>query len=80
MSLMSHADFAQYQQAFNTFIDCARSTLSKEACGVEWSHAVAGLLAKGASAEEAAQGAAYYADMLRTNGGRSKYCEAAKTA
>jgi glyoxylase-like metal-dependent hydrolase (beta-lactamase superfamily II) len=71
------AQFALYRRAFESFIDCSNSARPKEECGADWTSSVGPLLAPGLDeAQRAKKIAAYYVDMLRANGGRSKYCEA----
>lgn len=80
--VMSRADLSQYHHAFDSFIECARSQREKKECASEWSQAVAKFLPQpnGAAEAQEQEGAAYYTDMLRANGGQSKYCEAPKKA
>ena len=74
---MTQMQFLLYRQAFETFIDCANSATAKEECASRWAGSVQPLLAPNSQEGQQAKGtAAYYVDMLRANGGRSKYCEA----
>lgn len=74
---MSQMQFLLYRQAFETFIDCANSATAKEECASRWASSVQPLLTPNSQEGRQAKGTAgYYVDMLRANGGRSKYCEA----
>ena len=74
---MSRAQFARYRQAFDAFISCAGSTRAKDECASEWAQGARSLLDPGPhEIQRAQQMAEYYVDMLRANGGRSKYCGA----
>jgi glyoxylase-like metal-dependent hydrolase (beta-lactamase superfamily II) len=75
-SPMSRAQFSSYRQEFGSFIACANSNLAKAECAAQWSQAVASLLGQDPREMQRARGMAeYYVDMLRANGGRSKYCQ-----
>jgi glyoxylase-like metal-dependent hydrolase (beta-lactamase superfamily II) len=73
---MTHPQFLLYRQAFETFIDCSHAATPKEECASRWANSIQPLLAPnlpmGRGAKETA---IYYVDMLRANGGRSKYCQ-----
>jgi len=72
---MSHPQFVQYRQAFETFIDCARSAAPKRECATVWANSVQPLLGPDSRAlRGASETATYYVDVLRANGGHSKYC------
>ena len=72
---MTHAQFLLYREAFGAFIDCAASATPKDKCASHWANSVQPLLAQGSQeGQRAKEIAAYYVDMLRANGGRSKYC------
>ncbi len=74
---MSHPQFDAYRQAFETFVDCAHSTTPKEECAAGWASSVQSLQAASLpSGPGALSMAAYYVDLLRANGGRSRYCQA----
>jgi glyoxylase-like metal-dependent hydrolase (beta-lactamase superfamily II) len=74
---MTYTQFLLYRQAFEAFIDCANSTALKEECATHWTNSIQPLLAPNSQEGQQANGTAgYYVDMLRANGGRSKYCEA----
>jgi glyoxylase-like metal-dependent hydrolase (beta-lactamase superfamily II) len=74
---MAPADVARYRQAFEAFIVCAHSTRSKDSCATSWIEDVRALPAHDAMALERAKVmSANYVELLRTNGGRSKFCEA----
>ncbi|MFO1400179.1 MAG: MBL fold metallo-hydrolase [Steroidobacteraceae bacterium] len=73
------AQFAQYRAAFDAFIGCAASARGRDACATEWAASVRGLLeAPDTEFERARSMSAYYVDLLRAGGGRSRYCEAPK--
>jgi endo-alpha-1,4-polygalactosaminidase (GH114 family) len=73
---MTRAQLAIYRQAFDSFIACSNSARLKDECAASWAHDVDPLLTDDDRKTESAQTtAAYYVDLLRTNGGRSKYCE-----
>lgn len=79
--LMTPADVATYRRAFESFLDCAVSPDTPEVCATGWVEAVKSLLATDAqSVDRARSMATDYVAMLRANGGRSKYCEAAAGA
>ena len=74
---MTQMQFLLYRQAFETFIDCANSAALNEECAAHWARSVQPLLTPDSQEGQRAKGTArYYVDMLRANGGRSKYCEA----
>ncbi|MBP2161728.1 MULTISPECIES: MBL fold metallo-hydrolase [Asticcacaulis] len=74
---MTRAQFATYRTAFDSFIDCARSTQDKARCAGDWAKATETLGAPEApdNARTIAM-AEYYVDTLRSNGGNSKFCKA----
>ncbi len=69
---MSHAQFLLYRREFEALIDCSNSRAPKEECAVRWADSIRPLLTS--DSQHAQETAAYYIDMLRANGGRSKYC------
>ena len=74
---MTRAQFANYSQAFGALIGCANSSVAKTECASQWTAAVQPLLDANPKEPQRATGmAAYYVDLLRANGGRSKYCGA----
>jgi glyoxylase-like metal-dependent hydrolase (beta-lactamase superfamily II) len=74
---MSRAQFSIYQQEFAAFIACSNSSRAKAECAAQWSRGVGSLLGEDPREMQLARGMAeYYVDMLRANGGRSKYCKA----
>ncbi|HEV7612377.1 MAG TPA: MBL fold metallo-hydrolase [Steroidobacteraceae bacterium] len=74
---MSHAQVLLYRQEFEALIDCSNSPAPKEECARRWADSIRPLLGSSSAERQRAQEtAAYYIDMLRANGGRSKYCEA----
>jgi glyoxylase-like metal-dependent hydrolase (beta-lactamase superfamily II) len=74
---MVRAQFSIYRQAFDSFVACSTSTRLKDECAADWAHDVDPLLADDLRKTDSAKAtAAYYVDVLRANGGRSKYCEA----
>jgi glyoxylase-like metal-dependent hydrolase (beta-lactamase superfamily II) len=73
---MVRAQFLVYRQAFDSFVACSNSARLKDECAAAWAHDVGPLLPDDPRGKENARAtAAYYDDLLRTNGGRSKYCE-----
>ena len=73
---MGRAQLSIYRQAFDSFVACAKSARLKEECAAAWAHDVGPLLPDDSRQTQSAQAtAAYYVDLLRANGGRSKYCE-----
>jgi glyoxylase-like metal-dependent hydrolase (beta-lactamase superfamily II) len=73
---MTHDQFVLYQQTFVSFIDCSRSAIPKEECATRWTSSIQPLLGPNAADGQRIQRTAmYYVDMLRANGGQSKYCE-----
>lgn len=69
--------FLLYRQAFESFITCSNSERPAGDCATDWANAVQPLLpADPAELRRAQSMAAYYAGLLRANGGRSRYCEA----
>ncbi len=72
---MSRRDVDLYRSAFNAFIDCAGGTGDKQQCADSWAKAISPLVQDDPTVLRRARGmAAYYVDMLRANGGRSKTC------
>jgi glyoxylase-like metal-dependent hydrolase (beta-lactamase superfamily II) len=77
-SPMTHPQFLLYQQTFETFVDCSRSALPKEECATGWTNSIEPLLDPNSTDGQRVQRmASYYVDLLRANGGQSKYCESA---
>jgi glyoxylase-like metal-dependent hydrolase (beta-lactamase superfamily II) len=78
--LMTPSEVSRYLAAFESFIDCASSQRPAGECAAGWVVRAADLLR---SDEKAAQHAGAmargYVEMLRANGGRSRYCEASPT-
>jgi glyoxylase-like metal-dependent hydrolase (beta-lactamase superfamily II) len=75
---MTRAQFLLYEGAFDDFIDCAISTRTGDECASGWADSIGPLLpADPLEQRRAREMAAYYVGLLRANGGRSKYCEAA---
>jgi glyoxylase-like metal-dependent hydrolase (beta-lactamase superfamily II) len=73
---MIRAQFSIYRQAFDSFIACSNSARLKDECAAAWAHDAGPLLTDDPRQTQSAQAtAAYYVDLLRANGGRSKYCE-----
>jgi glyoxylase-like metal-dependent hydrolase (beta-lactamase superfamily II) len=74
--VLSRAEFATYRGAFDALIACSASKTSAGSCADAWIGAVAPL--GKLTAEEKAQGREmtvyYVADVLRPNGGNSRYC------
>jgi uncharacterized protein YgiB involved in biofilm formation len=74
---MQPGQFLRYRQAFDSFIDCARSARPKAECAQGWADAVQPLLASSPhEMQQAKTMSADYVEMLRADGGRSRYCEA----
>nr|WP_299856356.1 MBL fold metallo-hydrolase [Sphingomonas bacterium] len=77
-AVMSRTHFALYRAAFDSFIDCARSTSARGLCAANWASMVKPLLGDDPLASRQAKGmAAYYVDLLRANRGNSPYCATA---
>jgi len=73
---MTHPQFLLYRQAFDAFIDCAHAATPREECATRWANSIQPLLASNSSKGQGAKETAInYVDMLRSNGGRSKYCQ-----
>lgn len=78
---MSRTHFALYRAAFDSFIDCARSTSAPRLCAANWASMVQPLLGADPQAPRQAKAmAAYYVDLLRANRGNSPYCATAPAA
>ena len=76
---MTRAQFQRYQTAFEAFIVCAGSARSQGECATDWADSIRTLLVEDpAEQQRAREMAAYYVDMLRANGGRSKFCESSR--
>jgi glyoxylase-like metal-dependent hydrolase (beta-lactamase superfamily II) len=76
---MTRAQFQLYQAAFDAFIVCAGSARPQGECASAWADSTRTLLADDPAEQQRARGmAAYYIEMLRANGGRSKFCESAR--
>jgi len=76
---MSRAQFQLYQVAFEEFIVCSSSDRPQDECAKGWVDSIRSLLAGDTLEQQRALGmAAYYVDMLRANGGRSKFCESTR--
>lgn len=75
-AVMNRDQFATYRTAFNAFVDCAHSNLEKALCAANWTKAIASLRGpEPADDPRPASMAEYYVDMLRANGGNSKFCK-----
>jgi glyoxylase-like metal-dependent hydrolase (beta-lactamase superfamily II) len=75
---MTRAHFATYQRQFDAFIACSASERPADECASAWILGVRSLLpSDSGERERAVRMARYYTEMLRANGGRSKYCMAA---
>jgi glyoxylase-like metal-dependent hydrolase (beta-lactamase superfamily II) len=73
---MSPAQFSSYRQEFGAFIACSTASDAKAECAAQWSQGVGSLPGQDPREMQLARGMAeYYVEMLRANGGRSKYCE-----
>jgi glyoxylase-like metal-dependent hydrolase (beta-lactamase superfamily II) len=72
---LTRAQFQLYQAAFDAFIACASSARPQGECASGWADAIRTLLADDPAEQQRARGmTAYYVEMLRANGGRSKFC------
>ena len=66
-----------YQHAFDAFIACSGSSESQQLCANQWADSLMVLLAgQPFDAVRAGKVASYYVDLLRANGGKSRYCQA----
>jgi glyoxylase-like metal-dependent hydrolase (beta-lactamase superfamily II) len=75
---MSREQFGLYRASFDAFIDCAAGTREAKDCAADWANAVTPLLTGGDTDQRRARGmAAYYVDLLRRNGGKSRDCKTA---
>jgi glyoxylase-like metal-dependent hydrolase (beta-lactamase superfamily II) len=76
---MTRAQFLLYQAAFEAFIACSNSVRPQDECATGWAESIRTLLADDLPEQQRAREmAGYYVRLLRANGGRSKYCEAAR--
>jgi hypothetical protein len=76
---VTRAQFQLYQTAFGAYIECSNSERTKDECAKGWTDSIGALLADDPLEQQRAHGmAAYYVDMLRANGERSKFCAAAR--
>jgi glyoxylase-like metal-dependent hydrolase (beta-lactamase superfamily II) len=75
---MTHGQFLLYRQTFAAFIDCSTAATPKDECAARWTNSIRPLLGpESADTERVQRAATYYVEMLRANGGKSKYCESA---
>jgi len=75
---MTRAQFRLYQAAFEAFIDCSATTVAVDDCATRWADSIRPLLGDDPLEHGRARGmAAYYVELLRANGGRSRHCAAA---
>ena len=75
---MTRAQFLRYQTAFEAFIACSNSDRPRDECVTGWAESIRTLLSDDPPEQQRARDmAGYYVGMLRANGGRSKFCEAA---
>ena len=73
---LTRAQFQLYQAAFDALIACASSARPQGECASGWADSIRTLLADDPAEQQRARGmTAYYVEMLRANGGRSKFCE-----
>ena len=72
---MDRRQFLQWKGAFDSFVDCGRSTRTKEECVAGWKHDAAGFI-DAAHAEYVGEAAGYYIDTrLRSSAEeQQKYC------
>ena len=67
--------FRSYRHSFERFLECAASARGKDECAAQWAGDVGPLISRD-DVPRATRGAAYYVDLLRKGGGRSRYCDA----
>jgi glyoxylase-like metal-dependent hydrolase (beta-lactamase superfamily II) len=68
--------FERYRVAFEAFIACSDSARTAADCASDWTDSIGSLLGEEPRERQQAQEMAeYYVGMLRTNGGRSPFCE-----
>ena len=76
---MTRAQFLLYQAAFEAFIACSNSGCPASECATAWTDSIRTLLADDPLEQQRAREmAGYYVELLRANGGRSKFCAAAR--
>ena len=76
---MTRAQFLLYQAAFEAFIACSNSVRPPDECATAWVDSIRTLLADDPPEQQRAREmAGYYVGLLRANGGRSRFCEAAR--
>lgn len=74
---LSHAEFVTYERSFGKFLECAASSREQTDCASQWADDVGPLIGEDSAIRHRAErGAAYYVELLRKSGGRSRYCEA----
>lgn len=73
--ILTHAQVARYRDAFEAFVACSASARPSQVCAIEWAEGLKSWL-QGApfDAARAATVAVYYVELLRANGGKSRYC------
>ena len=75
---LTRASFAAWRSAFDALMDCSASAKPKEACAAAWVEGVRPLLDSGQLALDRATGMTQdYVGLLRANGGKSPFCQAA---
>lgn len=75
---MTRAQFLLYQAALESFIDCSATTAAGDDCAGRWADSIRPLLGDDPLEHKRARGmAAYYVELLRANGGRSRHCAVA---
>ncbi len=76
---MGRAEFARYRDAFERFAACARSEREATRCAADWARDAGPLIeANSMDPKRAERMAAYYVrEVLRPNGGNSRYCAGA---
>lgn len=78
-SAMNRAQFLLYQTAFEAFVTCSNSDRPQDECATGWAESIRTLLPDESPEQQRARDmAGYYVGMLRTNGGRSKFCAATR--
>jgi glyoxylase-like metal-dependent hydrolase (beta-lactamase superfamily II) len=75
--VLTRAQVVQYQHAFDAFVACSASPDPPQLCANQWAESLKILLAgQPFDAIHAGKVASYYVDLLRANGGKSRYCQA----
>ncbi len=73
--VLTRPQVVMYQHAFDAFIACSASSDSQKMCANQWAASLKVLLAgQPFDAVRAGKVASYYVELLRANGGKSRYC------